>query len=96
MLDLAQFEKEIIYKLRIMSLSEIKNLPDVSEGLENAIKNAAGLCNNLAEFINMVKTKRYTRNTNSKNFNLFITWNYKKRYGIFKKSKAICKNFGYE
>ena len=95
-LDLAQYEKEIIYKLRTMSLCEIKNLPDVSEGLENAIKNASGLCNNLAEFINMVKTKRYTRNTNSKNINLFITGNYQKRYGTFKKSKAICKNFGYE
>ena len=59
-LDLAQYEKEIIYNLRNMSLDEIKKLPDVSEGLENAIKNAAGLCNNLAEFINMVRTKRYT------------------------------------
>ena len=75
-LDLAQYEKEIIYKLRTMSLNEIKKLPDVSEGLENSIKNAAGLCNNLAEFINMVKTKRYTRNKNSKDFNIYFTWNY--------------------
>ena len=82
-LDLAQYEKEIIYKLRMMSISEIKSLPDVSEGLENAIKNAAGLCNNLSEFINMVKTKRYARNKNSKNFNLCTTWNYKKGYGTF-------------
>lgn len=88
-LDLAQYEKEIIYNLRNMSLSEIKNLPDVSEGLENAIKNAAGLCNNLSEFINMVKTKRYTRNKIAENFNLLSTWNYKKRYGIIKKSKAV-------
>lgn len=82
-LDLAQYEKEIIYKLRMMSISEIKSLPDVSEGLENAIKNAAGLCNNLSEFINMVKTKRYARNKNSKNFNLCTTRNYKKGYGTF-------------
>ena len=74
-LDLAQYEKEIIYKLRMMSISEIKSLPDVSEGLENAIKNAAGLCNNLSEFLNMVKTKRYARNKNSKNFNLCTTRN---------------------
>lgn len=89
-LDLAQYEKEIIYKLRTMSIDEIKNLPDVSEGLENAIKNAAGLCNNLPELINMIKTKRYTRNKSTTNFNLLLAWNYKKRYGIIKKSKAIC------
>lgn len=67
-LNLAEYEKEIIYNLRNMSLEEIKNLPDVSEGLENSIKNATGLCNNLAEIINMVKTKRYTRYEITKNF----------------------------
>lgn len=61
-LDLCQYEKEIIYNLRKMTAKEIANLPDVSEGLENVIKNAAGLCNNLSELINMVKSKRYTRN----------------------------------
>lgn len=74
--DLAQYEKEIIYNLRNMTLNEIRNLPDVSEGLENAIKNAAGLCNNLPELINMVKTKRYTRNKSTENFNLLFAWNY--------------------
>ena len=59
-LDLCQYEKEIIYNLRRMSLQDIANLPDVSEGLENSIKNAASLCNHLSELINMVKTKRYT------------------------------------
>ena len=58
--------------------------------LENAIKNAAGLCNNLPEFINMVKTKRYTRNKIAENINLLFTWNYKKRYGVIKKNKTIC------
>ena len=38
--SLAVFEKEIIYTLRKMSLSEIAALPDVSEGLENKIKPA--------------------------------------------------------
>lgn len=61
-LDLSQYEKEIIYNLRRMDVKEIANLPDVSEGLENVIKNAASLCNNLSELINMVKSKRYTRN----------------------------------
>lgn len=75
-LDLCQYEKEIIYNLRNMSLDEIRNLPDVSEGLENSIKNAAGLCNHLSELINMIKTKRYTRNKTAKNFNLLFTRNY--------------------
>lgn len=58
--DLKAFEKEILYTLRKMSLKEIENLPDVSEGLEHNIKNAANSCNNLDEFMNIIKTKRYT------------------------------------
>lgn len=37
-LDLSKFQKEIIYNLRKMSVEEIAQLVDVSEGLENAIK----------------------------------------------------------
>ena len=58
--DLSRYEKEIIYTLRKMTLEEISNLPDVSEGLENNIKNAANSCNTLEEFMNIIKTKRYT------------------------------------
>ena len=58
--DITAFEKEIIYTLRKMSLNEIANLPDVSEGLEHNIKNAANSCNTIAEFMNIIKTKRYT------------------------------------
>ena len=43
-----------------MSLNEIANLPDVSEGLEHNIKNAANSCNTISEFMNIIKTKRYT------------------------------------
>ena len=60
-LDLQKFEKEIFYTLRRMSASEIAELPDVSEGLENTIKNAANFCNNIKDFIDIVKTKRYTQ-----------------------------------
>ena len=60
-IDIARFEKEILYTLRKMSVQEIANLPDVSEGLENTIKNAADSCNTLEEFINIVKTKRFTQ-----------------------------------
>ncbi len=60
-IDISRFEKEIIYNLRKMSKEEIAKLPDVSEGLENSIKNAADSCNNLKDLINMVKTKRFTQ-----------------------------------
>lgn len=55
------YEKEILFVLRNMTVAEISKLPDVSEGLENSIKNAANSCNNLAELINIVKSKRYTQ-----------------------------------
>ena len=58
--DLSVFEKQIIYNLRKMSIQEIADLPDVSEGLENAIKNAANSCNSVVEFLNIIKSKRYT------------------------------------
>ena len=60
-IDISRFEKEIIYNLRKMSKEEIAKLPEVSEGLENSIKNAADSCNNLKDLINMVKTKRFTQ-----------------------------------
>ncbi len=59
--DLSCFDKEIIYNLRKMTTLEIANLPDVCEGLENSIKNAANSCNTVLELINIVKSKRYTQ-----------------------------------
>ena len=59
--DLKRFEKEIIYQLRKMKVEEIAKLPDVSEGLENSIKNAVDSCNTIDELINIVKTKRFTQ-----------------------------------
>ena len=58
--DLSVFERQIIYNLRKMSVEEIGNLPDVSEGLEFSIKKAANSCNTLLEFLNIIKSKRYT------------------------------------
>lgn len=58
--DLTAFEREIIYNLRKMSIEEIRELPDVSEGLEFAIKNATNSCNSIIEFLNIIKSKRYT------------------------------------
>ena len=59
--DLSVFEKEIIYTLRKMSTDEIANLPDVSEGLEFALKAAANQCNSVVELLSIVNTKRYTK-----------------------------------
>ena len=59
--DLSCFDKEILYTLRKMSTSEIANLPDVSEGLEYAIKNAANSCNSVVELLTLIDTKRYTK-----------------------------------
>ena len=58
--DLSTFEKQIIYNLRKMDMTEIANLPDVVEGLEFAIKNTANSCNTLNEFLNIISSKRYT------------------------------------
>lgn len=58
--DLSVFEKQIIYNLRKMTINEIAELPDVSEGLEFAIKNSANSCNTLIELLNNIKSKRYT------------------------------------
>ena len=60
-IDINSYGKEIIYMLRKMSIKEIADLPDVNEGLENNIKNAANLTNNLNDLINSVKSKRYTQ-----------------------------------
>ena len=58
---LSAFDKEIIYTLRKMSTLEIANLPDVSEGLEHALKSAANECNSVIELLSLVGTKRYAK-----------------------------------
>lgn len=83
--DLNIFEKEIIYILRKMSIEEIANLPDVSEGLEFSIKNAANSCNSIIEFLNIVKSKRYTQ-TRIQRILLYAL------LGITKKDMEISKN----
>lgn len=60
-IDLVKYEKEIIYNLRKMTIKEISEIPDVTEGLENLIKNAADSCNNLIDLVNIIKSKRYTQ-----------------------------------
>ena len=82
--DLSVFERQIIYNLRKMSIQEIAELPDVSEGLENAIKNTANSCNSVVEFLNIIKSKRYT-NTRIQRILLYAL------LGITKKDMALSK-----
>ena len=60
-LGIKTYEKEIIYALRKMQPEEIANLPDVSEGLEFAIKKAVEESNDIEEIIEKIKSKRYTQ-----------------------------------
>ena len=60
-IDFSKFEKIALYNLRLMSLDDIKKLPDVSEGLEHLIKKAALSCNTVSDFVNIVCSKRYTK-----------------------------------
>ena len=82
--DLSVFEKQIIYNLRKMSIQEIAELPDVSEGLENTIKNTANSCNSVVEFLNIIKSKRYT-NTRIQRILLYAL------LGITKKDMTLSK-----
>ena len=59
--DIKKYEKEIFYILRRMSIKEIADLPDVTEGLEYSIKTAVSSCNNIETLIDTVKSKRYTQ-----------------------------------
>ena len=58
--DIMRLDRSIITKLRSMSIDDFKNLPDISEGLENRILNAVKTASNLQELIESLKTKRYT------------------------------------
>ena len=54
------FESLILYRLRTMTEEELKNTPDVGEGLENRIKKAAKKCTSFSGLCEEIKTKRYT------------------------------------
>ena len=53
-------ERAILSRLRMLTVSDIKNAPDVSEGLENRIYNAIQAATSLEELYAIIKTKRYT------------------------------------
>ena len=82
--NISEFDKLIIFTLRQMSTNEIANLPDVSEGLEFAIKSAVNQCNTTAELLSIINTKRYTQ-TRLKRIFLYAL------LGITKKDMQISK-----
>ena len=53
-------DKEIIYSISTKTLKELKNIPDVSEGLENRILSCAQKSFTLEELLKNLATKRYT------------------------------------
>ena len=94
-IDISKFEKEILYAIRRLSADDIKNFPEVTEGLENAIKNASNSCNNLSKVINMIKSKRYTQ-TRIQRILLYILLNItKKDMYLSRKNIPYARILGY-
>ncbi len=58
--DIKRLENAILYSVRTKTTDDFKNLPDISEGLENKIYFSARVATSLDELYNMIKTKRYT------------------------------------
>ena len=58
--DIKRLERAILCALRTKSAEDFKNLPDLSEGLENKLHFSLRVAGSLNELYNMIKTKRYT------------------------------------
>ena len=57
---LRRLETDILGKLRRSTVSELRTLPDISEGIENRLFSAAKSATTLEELYSLIKTKRYT------------------------------------
>ncbi len=57
--DIKNLERILIYKLRTITADELKEVPDVGQGLENRILDCAPF-DNMENILQSVKTKRYT------------------------------------
>ena len=58
--DIDRLEKTILTALRTGSPEKFKALPDISEGIENRLFNAARLSSTISQFMDFASTKRYT------------------------------------
>ena len=58
--DFSLLDKAVLFKLRALTLDDIKNLPDISEGIENRIFENIKSATCFEELLSNIKTKRYT------------------------------------
>lgn len=58
--DINLLEKTILSQLRTMPQDDYKQLPDISEGIENRLYSAARMSASLPQLMNYAATKRYT------------------------------------
>lgn len=58
--DVRKLERAILMTLKTMTPEQLKNLPDISEGIENRIYGAARISLSLDELYKNAATKRYT------------------------------------
>ncbi len=58
--DFSLIDSSVIFKLRSLTLSDIQELPDISEGMENRIFEAIKTAKSVDGLCNKIKTKRYT------------------------------------
>jgi predicted nucleotidyltransferase len=58
--DLSRLDAAVTANLRMMSPDKLKQINDVSEGLENRILKAAAECDSIEAIAEKIKTKRYT------------------------------------
>ena len=54
------YSDALLYKLKTSTSESLKEIPDVTEGLENRILSALSIGNNINKIINEIVTKRYT------------------------------------
>lgn len=58
--DIRRIDRAVLSVLRTKTLDDLKNLPDVSEGIENKLLSAIRLAESLDDLYNRLKVKRYT------------------------------------
>ncbi len=58
--DMSLLERAILSSLRLTNKEDLKNLPDLSEGLDNALFASARQADSYEELCDLLKSKRYT------------------------------------
>lgn len=88
-------EQAIFYKLRCIDIDKLSTIYEVTEGLENRIKNAIFISKSYDELIENIKSKRYTESKIRRillNILLDIT---KKDMASLKKAKPFIRILGF-